>query len=961
MPARRTARRGTPTRRFAHARVTWGAKVPFVHPGKAPAPSTFLAVTPRPRRLRRLGALIALAPLVPFVGGSAAGAGAPQTTNATTLSAEAVPLRADTRAFAPSFVHANLLSAVGTIDAERRIDLEPFVAIGFSWLGGEDEIGIRIQLADGSWTEPNGLHAEGAQGDGSTETTDEPRLYTDALAVGASATGYEVTLPAGLTNVRVHFVREDPNGVHRLETAGAADGIPGPDGIRARAAWGARERNPTSPCGSGAHPEGLGCVADSGVNNAIVHHTVNANSYAASSVPEMLRAIQTFHMDVRGWDDIAYNFVVDRFGTIWEGRGGGADRPVIGAHVAGFNTGSVGVSVLGTFDSAAPTAAALEGVAQVIAYKLAQRNVDPLGNTVLLSRGGDIHPPGTFVSMPNIASHRDLGQTSCPGQLLYDRLSEIRQRVAELLPLYTGELPDLDRFNGQMRVGGFALRRDSASPVSVRLEIDGATVATATADRPRSDVAERFGALGAAHGFEFTLPVSLSMRRACIFETVSGVLIGCRDVNPITPPFGDFSTAVGSTGPPRIDIGGWAIEPDDSGNSPLHVYVDGVFATTVWTGEPRSDVASSYPRYGANRGFKATLSSTLGPHTVCVYAINVPAGNHTSLGCRAVSVGRVDTAAPRGSLDVVRMEGPDVSVQGWAFDADTTAPIPLHVYVDGAMNGQIWGDVARPDVAAAFPGSGAAHGFSSKVRLAPGAHNVCVYAINDNLVGPHTLLGCRGIDVPIPNLAMPSGSLDAAVGFLQLIVVAGWAADPDSGAPIPVHVYVDGTFHTITAAARRTDVATVFPAFGPDRGFVGVIEATPGTHHVCAYAINDNLVGPHRPLGCRTVVVAEPNATPPIGSLDVVSVQGASLRVAGWALDPDAPGPIPVHVYVGGAGLATVAQRPRPDIPIALPGRDAAHGFDLTLPLPSGVRRICVYAINDNPAAAHTTLGCRSI
>jgi hypothetical protein len=192
-------------------------------------------------------------------------------------------------------------------------------------------------------------------------------------------------------------------------------------------------------------------------------------------------------------------------------------------------------------------------------------------------------------------------------------------------------------------------------------------------------------------------------------------------------------------------------------------------------------------------------------------------------------------------------------------------------------------------------------------------------------------------------------------------VVAGWAADPDTGSSIPVHVYVDGAFHSVVADQRREDVAAVHPSFGPDRGFVGVIGATPGPHSVCAYAINDNLVGPHRPLGCRTVVIPQPNATPPIGSLDVVSVQGGNVRVAGWALDPDGGEPIPVHVYVGGAGTATIADSERVDLPAALPGRGPNHGFDLTLPIGAGARRICVYAINDNPVAAHTTLGCRSI
>jgi hypothetical protein len=617
--------------------------------------------------------------------------------------------------------------------------------------------------------------------------------------------------------------------------------------------------------------------------------------------------------------------------------------------------------VLGTFDSAAPSAAAIEGVARVIAWKFAQRNIDPNGSSVLTSRGGDIHPPGSQITMANISGHRDLGQTSCPGQLLYARLPEIRQRVAELLPVVTGEVPESNRTNGQLILGGFALRRDTATPVAVRLEVDGATVATATADRTRNDMAARWGGLGANHGFEFVLPVSLSMRRACVFEQATGTLIGCRDVNPVTPPWGDVSAAVGFEGPSRIYVEGWAIEPDDSGNSPVHLYVDGAFATTVWTGASRPDVAAAYPRYGANRGFTATIPTTQGVHSVCAYAINVPAGAHTAIGCRTVSVGRVSRFAPRGSLDVVAMDGRDVIVQGWALDEDTAAPTQVHVYVDGQIRSAFAADVERPDVGQVFPAVGSRHGFSTRLALSPGRHDVCAYAINDNLEGPHALAGCRSIDVPIPDIASPSGSLDGAVDFLQLIVVAGWAADPDTGAAIPVHVYVDGAFHSITADRARPDVSAVLPQFGPDHGFVGVIDAAPGRHDVCVYAINNNLVGPHRALGCRSVVIPQPNATPPIGSLDVVSVQGGSVRVAGWALDRDSTEPIAVHAYVGGVGTAITAASTRLDLPAALPGRGPNHGFDVTLPLTAGARRVCVYAINDNPAATNTTLGCRNI
>ena len=78
-----------------------------------------------------------------------------------------------------------------------------------------------------------------------------------------------------------------------------------------------------------------------------VHHTDTPNGYTLDDVPAILRSIQTYHVRSNGWNDIGYNFLVDAYGRIFEGRAGGIDRPVIGAHTGGFNTGSVGIAVLG--------------------------------------------------------------------------------------------------------------------------------------------------------------------------------------------------------------------------------------------------------------------------------------------------------------------------------------------------------------------------------------------------------------------------------------------------------------------------------------------------------------------------------------------------------------------------------------------------------------------------------------
>ncbi len=80
-----------------------------------------------------------------------------------------------------------------------------------------------------------------------------------------------------------------------------------------------------------------------------MHHSVTQNDYAPADVPGILRSIQAFHIDGRGWNDIAYNFAVDKFGGIWEARGGGITNAVIGGHAMGANSETTGVVTLGDF------------------------------------------------------------------------------------------------------------------------------------------------------------------------------------------------------------------------------------------------------------------------------------------------------------------------------------------------------------------------------------------------------------------------------------------------------------------------------------------------------------------------------------------------------------------------------------------------------------------------------------
>jgi hypothetical protein len=205
---------------------------------------------------------------------------------------------------------------------------------------------------------------------------------------------------------------------------------------------------------------------------------------------------------------------------------------------------------------------------------------------------------------------------------------------------------------------------------------------------------------------------------------------------------------------------------------------------------------------------------------------------------------------PFGNLDAVGTGPGSIRATGWTIDPDTNDPIDVHTYVDGVLRSIVRADQPRPDVAAAVPGYGDRHGFTADVSgLAAGARSVCSYAIN---VGPYgtqnTTLGCRTVTVP----GVPYGALDVAARAGFAVRVVGWAIDPDTTAPIDVHVYVNGRFSgAYRADANRPDVGAAFPAFGPIHGYDVTVGAEPFAV-ICTYAINVGPPNPATTLGCKT-------------------------------------------------------------------------------------------------------------
>ncbi|HVM02362.1 MAG TPA: peptidoglycan recognition family protein, partial [Acidimicrobiales bacterium] len=181
-----------------------------------------------------------------------------------------------------------------------------------------------------------------------------------------------------------------------------------------------------------------GTPAFAPITKLIVHHTVTPNDDPDPAAT--VRAMYAYHTRVRGWDDIGYNFLVDARGRVYEGRYARAYEPgeaptgededrrgVIGAHAEGANTGSAGVALLGDFTAAAPPPAAVAALEAWLAWKAARHRIDPLGSSAFTAPGAGA--PRLFA---NIAGHRDVRATQCPGDRLYDKLPSIRLRAAEL-------------------------------------------------------------------------------------------------------------------------------------------------------------------------------------------------------------------------------------------------------------------------------------------------------------------------------------------------------------------------------------------------------------------------------------------------------------------------------------------------------------------------------------------------
>jgi flagellar hook assembly protein FlgD len=329
----------------------------------------------------------------------------------------------------------------------------PFTLVGIHWRGS-GAVWFRT-AADGEdfgpWR-PAGPEAEDLPDLGSPELQRAAGWKVGNPWWTGKANRIQYRISGTVTRLRTFFVSSPVSGVDEARVARAAPVSLSDAGFRParpaivrRSGWGADE----------SIVRAAPYYADR-LRFAVVHHTAGTNRYSAAQAAAIVRGIQRYHVLGNGWNDIGYNFLVDKYGRIYEGRAGGLTRNVVGAHAQGFNTGSAGVAVLGSFDSRGISRAAKRALHRLLAWRLDVGHVDPLSHLSFASYGNERYGAGTVVRLRAISGHRDTGYTSCPGRVLYGRLGAIAQTVAGIgLPkLYdprvTGLVGGPVRFRGRL-------------------------------------------------------------------------------------------------------------------------------------------------------------------------------------------------------------------------------------------------------------------------------------------------------------------------------------------------------------------------------------------------------------------------------------------------------------------------------------------------------------------------------
>jgi hypothetical protein len=252
-----------------------------------------------------------------------------------------------------------------------------------------------LELSDG-----NPVYAGGAQETQIRSRSFQPRgelHYVNVSGTGGGTADRLLNAARGAINEAFISVASTP----------VAEAIAPRPPVVSRAAWGADRTD-----GGGCTPKGPPTMGT--VSSAVIHHTVSATDYLPEEAPGLVLGICRFHVNGNGWSDIGYNALVDSYGQLYEGRAGGLNRPVVGAHTAGVNSTTTGLASIGTHSTILVNPTAQWTMVQYLAWKLARHGAVPA----------------------SIAGHRQFNPTSCPGNALQSQIPAIRSQVQKRIKKY---------------------------------------------------------------------------------------------------------------------------------------------------------------------------------------------------------------------------------------------------------------------------------------------------------------------------------------------------------------------------------------------------------------------------------------------------------------------------------------------------------------------------------------------
>ena len=303
-------------------------------------------------------------------------------------------------------------------------------AIQASVVGGSLPAGLKLALVP---SQPQGEEVLDADGLKTTEAPPTPVIEdatvqpqagrSGALESSAEPTGQSTSAVTAQSITPASFstaettARPASTVPAALPVATSANGLPVP--VTTRAEWGA----------NASYMSWDPDYASAG--HVVVHHTAGTNNYSAGQSASIVRGIYYYHAVTLDWGDIGYNFLIDKYGTVFEGRSGSlaapAGRMSVGAHARGVNTGTMGLSMMGDYSSVSPSDAQLSSVGKMAGWFLRRAGItDANGWAGLNVWTTERYQAGSTISMPRILGHRDVGYTSCPGNVGYSKLGTIR-------------------------------------------------------------------------------------------------------------------------------------------------------------------------------------------------------------------------------------------------------------------------------------------------------------------------------------------------------------------------------------------------------------------------------------------------------------------------------------------------------------------------------------------------------